>query len=87
MAITHILYAPTHGEDRDEAIRLLKDASISFGVVDWSKAGAWHHPEEVCLVTSIGEFLSLNGVRYYATQHRALAAIADRIRGPRAGAV
>lgn len=79
MHITHVLYAPAGGNARAEAVRLLQTADIKFAVVEWSRTGSLRFSQEISLVTSLGEFGSLEGVRLYVRQHRELATVAQRI--------
>jgi hypothetical protein len=73
--VTHVLYAPPMGAVRDEALSLLRNAQLNFVIVEWAKTGAVGRPDEICLVTSIGEFDSIDRVRTYIQSRTELAAI------------
>ena len=78
--ITHVLYAPPKGPAREEAEHLLTESKIEFVVLVWPHSGPDHGEDDVTLVTSVGEFDSLEGMRFYVAQRFELASIADKIR-------
>jgi len=81
MNVTHALYAPSSGAVRDQAVHLLTTAAIKFVIVEWGRTGAAWLPDEICLVTSIGEFNSLDRVRTYIQRREELAAVAFKYAG------
>ena len=79
MHVTHVLYAPRQGDARGEVVRLLQNADIRFTIVEWARTSTPQPREDICLVTSVGEFNSVERVHSYVAQHERFAAVAERI--------
>ena len=82
MNVTHALYAPSSGAVRDQAVHLLTTAAIKFVIVEWGRTGAAWLPDEICLVTSIGEFDTLDRVRSYVQRRTELVAAVSKYARP-----
>lgn len=73
MHVKHVLFTRPQGGARGDAVRLLNNSSIRFIEVEWADADPDRSQEDLCLVTPVGEFATLDGIRFYAAHHQELA--------------
>jgi len=76
--VVNVLYAPEESEaseEREQSERILGEHKIRFQVVSWSPDDP-ERRETVCLISSLGEFIGLEGITFYANQYRRLKSLA-----------
>jgi len=71
MMLTHVLYAPQGGSLREKGVRILHEHKIEFRLRDWA-ADDPERCEDLYLVSPVGEFVGLTGLRFYAKRYRRL---------------